>query len=338
LEEKDDEAVQVIVDKRKKMKFKCSELQGAGFQPKEILKLDNCWIIPAFKASPVLFPADQKLLFVYQEDSAKGNEAIVEYWFVHFYQFTFCTNTNIYREYSLKLLSRTESFILNGDDINDIEKIIRTKYVLQDKKLLVYLKDLTKDFNKIEGPWGSWLPRTENFQRFYDKFTDLFRTDEEFKGIVTLFCETIDGIKILYDNVLQNIAQLQTIAEIILGRPIQSYCEYCKNTHNEETWYDFLVRKLAQYDISEQEKSLVIKVKMALNDARVEFVHNAKYYNPNETCNLFIDSDKIVQANLSIEKILEKKTDDWISLNWINAYKFYLVAVRNLIYLKYFQA
>ena len=322
------------------MKFKCSELQGAGFQPQEILKLDNCWIIPAFKASPVLFAADEKLFFVYQEDSAKGNEAIEEYCFVHFYQFTFCNYCKIYRQYSLRLLNRSESFVLNGEDISDIEKIIWAKYVLQDqdKEMLVYAKAFTKDFTKIESPYGSWLPRIENFQEFYEKFSDLFRTDEEFKGIVTLFCETINGIKILYDNIFQKIAQLQTIAEMLLGRPTQIYCKHCESAHNNEPWDDFLVKKLEQYDISEQEKRLIIEVKMALNNARVKFVHNAKYYNPNERRNLFIDNDKIAEANLSIEQILETKTADWLSLNWINAYQFYLVAVRNLVYLKYFQA
>jgi hypothetical protein len=128
---------------------------------------------------------------------------------------------------------------------------------------------------------------------------------------------------------------LQTITEILLGRPTQVTCERCKSTYNNETWHDFMAKKLKQFDIGERDKDLIIKIKMTLNrDARVEFVHSAKYYNPNEPRNLFKGTE--AEANLSIEKILEKKTDDWLSLNWINAYKYYLVAVRDLIYLKYF--
>ena len=53
------------------MNFRCSELQGAIHQPKEILEIDNCWIIPACKGGLVLEMSDCKLVFVSQEDIAK---------------------------------------------------------------------------------------------------------------------------------------------------------------------------------------------------------------------------------------------------------------------------
>ena len=295
-------------------------------------------VIPAFKAVPVLFSTDEKLVFVYQVDSANGAEATEEYSFVHFYQFIFCVYSHIYQSYSIRQLNRTEPFIINGEDINDIEKKIKAKYGLQDKNLSIYIEGLTKDFTKIESPYGSWLPRIESFHEFYGKFKYLFRTNAEFKETVTLFCNTIDGVKILYDNVLQEIAQLQTIVDSLLGQPNESLCKYCRRTHYDESWDNFLGKKLREYKISDQDIHLITKVKMALNKERGKFVHHAKYYNPNDPCNLIKDLAKTAEANSNIEQILEKKTEDWLNLDWINAYQFYIVAVRNLIYLKFFQA
>jgi len=313
------------------MNFKCSELQGAVYQPREILKIDDCWIVPASKGGPVLGMPDCKLFFVYQEDTAKSSEAMEEYLFVHCYQFIFCIYSYVYRLYSLRLLNRSESLVLNGEDINDIEKQIRAKYVMQDS-------ELSRDFTKIESDYCSFLPCIVSFQEFYWKFTELFRTDEKFKGIITLFCETINGVRILYDNNLQKIAQLQTIVDTLLGQPKQSYCEHCKRNHNAETWNDFLARSLKEYHISENEICMITRVRMTLNDARVKFIHHAKYYNPNEPRNLIEDAGKIAEANLSIEQVLDKNNDTWTSIDWLNVYQCYLLIVRNLIYLQYFQA
>ena len=319
------------------MNFRCSELQGAIHQPKELLEISNCWIIPACKGGPVLEMPDCKLIFVSKEDTAEGERALVEYLFVYCYQLLFCSYSYVYWFYSLRQLNRSRSFTLSGVDISHIEKQIRSKYVKQDDVLLS-----SRDFTNIESDYGTLLPHPVNFQDFYGTFEVLYKNDKKFKEIVTLFCETVYGIRPLYNNVLQQIAQLQTIFETLLGNPKSSKCSHCGMSHYVEDWDVFLEKRLKEYGITDPDDiCLMTKIKKKLNRlARVKYVHNSKYYNPNELRNLIADlqADGASDYNFDINQILVQKTDSWRTIDWNNVYTYYLVCVRNLIYSKYFSS
>jgi len=316
------------------MNFKCSELQGAIHQPKELLEIDNCWIIPACKGGPVLAMPDLKLIFVYQEDMSKGDKALVEYLFVCCYQFLFCRYSEVYRLYSLRQLNRSESFVLSGTDISDIEKQIQNDYGQQDT-------ELSKDFTNLESQYCTLLPHPVNFQEFYGKFVELYnKKNNKFKEIVTLFCETVNGLRPLYNNVLEQIAQLQTIFETLLGEPKSSKCCHCGMPRYVEDWDVFLEKRLKKYSITDPDDiSLITKIKKTLNKvARVKYVHHSDYYNPNELRNIVADiqADGYSDYKFDINQVLAKQTKYWRTIDWENVYAVYLVCVRNLIYTRYF--
>lgn len=306
------------------MNFRCSELQGAIHQPNKLLELDNCWIIPACKDSPVLTMPDCKLVFVYEDGVRKENGALEEYLFVHCYQFLFCRHSFMYWSYSLRQANHSGSLVLSGTDINNIEKQIRNKYGQQHAALSI-------DFTNIESPFKTFLPTPVNFQVFYGKFTELYKKDEGFKEIITLFCETINGLKPLYNNVLQQIAQLQTIFETIIDKP----------KGLKEKWAIFLKKRLKDYGITNQDDiSLIIKINKTLNDvARIKYVHHSDYYNPRDPHNMIADL-QATEGNSSYSSdthaILNKQPESWKAIDWENLYSIYMVLVRNLIYYKYF--
>jgi hypothetical protein len=186
---------------------------------------------------------DCKLVFVYQEDNRKGNKDLEEYLFVHCYQFLFCRYSDVYRFYSLRQADRPESFVLSGTDISDIEKQIRNKYGQQDTALSI-------DFTNIDGPFKTLLPMPVNFKDFYGKFAGLYEKDDKFKEIITLFCETVNGLRPLYNNVLQQIAQLQTIFETMLGQPQTTKCPQCGMDKYIEDWDIFIEKRLKEYGIT----------------------------------------------------------------------------------------
>ncbi len=308
------------------MNFRCSELQGALHQPKELLQIADCWIIPACKGGPVLAMPDLKLIFVYQEDVTRGNKDFEEYLFVCCYQFLFCVYSHVYWSYSLRTLNRPESFILTGTDISHIEKQIRNKYVQQDTEFSI-------DFANIDGPFRTLLPFPVNFPDFYKKFVELYnKEDNEFKEIIALFCETINGLRPLYNNVFQQIAQLANHFEprILLDKP-ERYAE---------DWNSFLKKRLNEYGITDSDYiSLITKIRKTLTkDARVKYVHHAKYYNPNEPRNIIADFQAGGNSNYNfdIKEVLDQDTNSWKSMDWINMYNVYQICVRNLIYSKYF--
>ena len=315
------------------MNFRCSELQGAIHQPKVLLEVDNCWIIPACKGGPVLAMPDLKLIFVYQEDMAKDDKSLVEYLFVCCYQFLFFHYSSVYWFYSLRQLNRSESFVLSGMDISYIEKQIRNKYGQQDT-------ELSKDFTNIDSQYGTLLPHPVNFQEFYGKFVELYRKNNEFKEIVTLFCETVNSLRPLYNNVLQQIAQLQTIFETLIGNPKSLRCRHCGISYYVEDWDVFLEKCLKEYGITDPDDiCLITKIKKTLNKvARVKYIHNSDYYNPNELRNIVADmqTDGHSDYKFDINQVLVKKNDSWKSIDWINVCTSYQFFVRNLIYSKYF--
>ncbi len=313
------------------MNFRCSELQGAIHQPKELLELDKCWIIPASKGGPVQTPPDCRLIFVYQEDMAEG--ALVEYLFVHCYQFLFFRYSDVYRLYSLRQLNRSGPFVLSGTDISDVEKQIRNKYGQQDT-------ELSRDFTNIDSQYNTLLPHPVDFQEFYGEFVELYRKNNEFKEIVTLFCETVNSPRPLYNNVLQQIAQLQTIFETLIGNPKSLSCRYCGMSHYIEDWNAFLEKRLKRYGITDPDDiSLITKVKKTLNKvARTKYVHHSDYYNPNELRNIVADmqTDELSDYQFDINQVLAKHPKYWRTIDWENVYAIYQVCVRNLIYSKYF--
>lgn len=316
------------------MNYICSELQGATYQPRELLEVDNCWIIPACKDNPVLTMSDLKLVFTYQENIEKINGPSIEYLFVYCYQFLFCAYSNIYQFYSLRYLNNYKPFNLNGENIGDIEKQIKSIYLLKGNRFV-------KNFNNLESEYCTFSPFTVNFQEFYIKFTELFKNDNKFKEIVMLFCETINGYRPLYNNVLQQITQLQTIFETLTGKPSEEKCNYCKISHYVESWEIFLERHMKDYGYEPEDIRMIIKIKGVLNTiARVKYVHNSKYYNPYEIKNLIIDTQtgEKPENDLSVNQIINKKSDSWRGIDWINLYNSYLIIVRNLIYMKFFES
>jgi hypothetical protein len=319
------------------MIFKCSELQGANFQPRDLLKIDNCWIIPAFNGAPMSTMLDHKLIFVYQKETPDYDRYFEEYLFVCCYQFLFFVYSHIYKCFSLSRHYPLNSFILNGSDISDIEKQIQNKYGQQDA---VYWKEFSIDFTNIDGPFHTNLPISVNFQDFYRKFMELFKKDNEFKEIVTLFCETVNGVKPLYNNVLQQITQLQTIFETLIGSPKSSKCSRCGMNYYVEDWDQFIESHLKEYKIiSTDDINLIKIIKTTLNKvARREYVHNAKYYNPYELKNIWVDfqteGNSIYTTDIS--QVLGQKSNSWKGIDWINIYMFYQLCVRNVIYSKYF--
>ena len=223
--------------------------------------------------------------------------------------------------------------MLSGADISDIEEQIRNTYIQQDNPL-------SKDFRNIESSYCSLLPRAVSFQEFYGRFRHLFRKEKKFTEIVTLFCETVNGLRPLYNNALQQIAQLQTIFETLLGHPKKLRCCHCGMEHYVEDWDVFLEKRVKEYGITDPDGTrLMTKIKKKLNRAaRVKYVHDAQYYNPNELRNIVADMQAGGKAeeNSDISQLLAKKNDSWGSIDWLNAYGTYIVIVRNLIYLKYF--
>ena len=317
------------------MNYVCSELQGALYQPKEFVEIDDCWVISACKDSPLLTVSDLKLIFVHRGELKNSKGPLVEYLFVYCYQFLFCLHSHMYKYYSLRLLNNNKPFILNGVDISDVEKQVKVQHTQKDTSLI-------KNFAELPGEYCTLLPSVVNFKEFYGKFKDLFTNDKQFKEIVTLYCETTNGLSPLYDNVLQKMAQLQTIFETLIGVPSSTKCGLCGTDHYNEDWETFLGRQLKEYGITNLDDiHLIVKIKTTLNKiARVKYVHYAKYFNPNELQNIAMEirDGKYSDNNISVNQILETKPELWRIIDWNNVYMAYSVLVRNLMYLKNFSS
>jgi hypothetical protein len=325
------------------MKFVCSELQGASHQPKIPLEIDNCWVVPSFSDGPVLTESDCRLVFVHDEATDEDKAASVEYYFVHCFQFLFCRYSRVYRHYSLRHMNPPQPFVLEGEDIGVIERQIRKRFVQHDFGLPIGYEGVavnqSRDFANIPSPYGTLLPSSVNFVKLYAEFRKLCENDVEFREIVTLFCETVDGPRSLYNNILQHIAQLQTICDTMLGEPKKSRCSHCKQDTNVESWDAFLGKRLRELGIKDPEEILLVaKVRKTLNrPARVQYIHYSRYLNPWDLRNM----DKNIRTGESayefdLDDVFKTETSSWRPLDWANLYDLYVVLVRNLIFAKYF--
>lgn len=92
---------------------------------------------------------------------------------------------------------------LDRADIGGFEREIRNRLVRRDtgfaSGIASVAAEMSRDFSNLAGPWGTLLPCSVNFTEFYAEFTKLYKQDNEFKELTALFCETINGLRPLYD-------------------------------------------------------------------------------------------------------------------------------------------
>ena len=219
------------------MNYKCTELQGATYQPKDSLKFNDYWIIPAWKNASVWQTTDSKLVFLAEEKTANIEDSI--YFFVLCYQFIFL-RSDIYHYYNAGL--NPKGFAENGENFKEIEQKIRMRYTSSD------VGCLAPDFNQID-IFHTGLPHPVNFKYIYDHFVELYEKDGIFKDVITLFLDTVGTKHRVYDNIFQQISQLQIIFETILGMPETTKCEACGRIRYVETWTEFQKKKLKEQGI-----------------------------------------------------------------------------------------
>jgi hypothetical protein len=315
------------------MNFKCIELEGCLFQPKSIIEFNNYWIISACKKANSLTLKDQKLILSYSDHiKIKENKQIN--FFVLCYEFLF-PEMSIYSWYSTA--QNYNSFFISGLNIDDVEMEIKKRYATQG--------GITIDFNRI-GACHTNLPDEINFKSFHDRFVDRYESENKFKEIIMLFLYTIGFKHKLYDNILQKIAQLQTIFETLLGKPKVNKCDKCHTDKYIEEWPVYLHRKLNRYNtnISEDEISLIIKVKTTLNRlARVKYIHHSEYLNTSEKMTADLLSGrydkKIYSSSVcyvpDLNGILKNNDKEWQSADWEHIFYIYQNIVKKVIYLMF---
>ena len=318
------------------MNFKCIELEGCLFQPKSIIEFNNYWIISACKKAKSLTPKDMKLILSYSDHiKIKENKQID--FFVLCYEFLF-PGMSIYSWYST--VQNYNSFFISGLNIDDVETEIKKRYATQG--------GIAIDFNRISACHTN-LPDEINFKSFHDRFIDRYESENKFKEIIMLFLYTIGFKHKLYDNILQKIAQLQTIFETLLDKPQKSKCNKCGMEKNIEPWDQYLTKKLNEYNtINQEEISLIIKVKTTLNSlARVKYIHHSKYLNTPEKMTADLLSgryDKKVYSKSvyyvpDLNGILKKKNDkEWQAADaadWDHIFYIYQNIVKKIIYLMF---
>ncbi|MBN2286162.1 MAG: hypothetical protein JXI43_06920 [Tissierellales bacterium] len=311
------------------MRFTCIEIQGAIYQPEQILSLGKFWIISATKNAGVLPLGEFKVILATQmgrSDMLKEAKR-----FMQCYQFLFL-RSEVYFFSSLQ--QDFPSFIENGKDINDIADRIYKKYGT-DGPIKFKLA-----FNDIDA-FHTQLPNKVSFVKFYNCFIKKYCEDDNFRNIIDLFLYTIGSKPKYYNNLFQKISQLQTVFETILGRPEQEI-QSCGKEHNKEDWKSFLTRELKEKGIeNEHEINLIIKIKNTLNwSARVKYTHYAQQLN---TSQLFMKDIKNGRFDgqstytTNFENILNGKLEekDWAGIDWENIYFFYQTIIKRLIYIEY---
>ena len=312
------------------MDYKCTELQGATYQPKDSLKFNDYWIIPAWKNASVWQTTDSKLVFVAEEKVANTEDLV--YFFVLCYQFIFL-HSDIYHFYNSWLNPKV--FTENGQNFNEIEQKIRIRYSSSD------VGCLAPDFNQID-IFHTGLPHSVNFKYIHDHFVELYQKDMKFKNIITLFLDTVGTKHRLYDNIFQQISQLQIIFETILGVPATTKCDACGTDRYVETWTEFQKKRLKEIGIEDDESiELFSKIKTTLNTvARVKYIHRSLSLNPwSKYLQELTDGrhkDGKSEYSSDLKHILSIESDKWTAVDWNNIYYAYQHFVKLLIYFEYF--
>lgn len=309
------------------MDFTCIEIEGALYQPENILSLDNFWIIPITKKAEGVTLTQCKVILVTQIEEKDILSEVKS--FVFCYQFIFLRSA-VYFYCSLhKSLS---TFIESGADINEITEKILKKYETGGP--------LKLSFDEID-IFHTHLPHKINFTEFCNCFIKKYNGDDNFKNIIDLYLYTVGSKPKFYDNIFQKISQLQTIFETIMGKPEQEV-QACGKEHNKEDWKPFLTRKLKEKGIeNENEINLIIKIKSILNwSARVKYTHYSQQLNTSQS---FMKDIKDGRFNgkstytTNFENILNEtlKVKDWAGIDWENVYYLYQTIIKQLIYLEY---
>ena len=312
------------------MNYKCIELEGAIYQPKDLLQFKDYWIIPACNKSAALSMKDCKLVFV-AEEKTKNIETSI-YFFVLCYQFLFL-KSDIYHSYDTE--PNPKEFIENGQNINEIEQKIRIRYGSEVGSLVI-------DFNQIDS-FHTGLPHPVKFRSIYDHFVEECEKDEDFRNIITLLLYTVGTKHKMYRNIFQKISQLQTIYETILGEPKRERCVGCGIDRYIETWQNFQKRRLKEKGIEdEKDIDLIIKIKDTLNHvARVKYIHRSQGLDTWRKLLQEISNGTHFHSNspykTNLEDILSVDYDKWAAIDWDNIYIFYQYIVKLLIYLEYFK-
>ncbi|MBU2523603.1 hypothetical protein KKG71_00215 [Patescibacteria group bacterium] len=302
------------------MSLICIEVEGATYEPENIFQINDFFVIPATKNSSVLEGRDQKLILVFNKKREDKN-------FIFCYQFLFL-KSNIY--YYCSLPGKPIEFN-KEDSIDDISKEYEPT------------GGFKINFNKID-IFHTSLPKEIDFNDFYNKFSEKYREDENFKNIIDLFLYTIGSKNKFYDNIFQKIAQLQTIFETLTGKPGSEPCAKCKRDKYNEDWGEFLKRKLTEKGLTnEDENSLIIKIKTMLNrGSRVKYIHHSAQLN---TWQKTIEEIKTGNCHhkdkqtytTNFEDILkeELKIDEWSALDWENVFSLYQTIIKRIIFSEY---
>ena len=123
-----------------RMKYICTELNGALLQPNEDYNVNGLWLISAPMGGPILQMDDFKL-FIVTELKDKNGFYEKKKLFTFCYQFLFL-KSEVY--YSLSMPHSLQHFVLEEKDITEVSRTIKRRFV-KDKILTPRLID----FNNI---------------------------------------------------------------------------------------------------------------------------------------------------------------------------------------------
>ena len=141
----------------------------------------------------------------------------------------------------------------------------------------------------------------------------------------------------LYSNVLQEIAQLQTIFDTLIGKPTTKKCVHCDSDVYTEDWDIFMEKRLKELGIIDPNAIRSIsKVKKTLNKAaRVKYIHNAASLNPHDPRILPVTYAN-GQYETDFDQVFKKRSDSWNRVDWMNVNELYKHIVRNIIHIYFF--
>lgn len=306
------------------MKYKYYELQGAFYQPQEAIIFLDGYIIPSSKHNSISL-SEAKLVYLFEDGTVNLQDKILI--FVYCYQYLFL-QSDVYFYYAQSPYKLQE---IEANNIGELKEHFKTGQFS------------VINFDEID-PFPTSMDTKINFFEFHEKFSNQYQQNKTFKNIVDLFLYTVGEKHNLYNNVLQKIAQLQTIFETLLGdRPKNK--AICGLEHFKP-WKDFIEKRLQELGISDKQYiELFVKIHKLFNyDARINYIHYSKHLNlwqktieeiKNKSAHYYgmtsysTDVDAILNDNLKI--------DQWSALDWENMYRVYQFIIRKLINIKYLQ-